>query len=164
MGLLSSILSFGQNKKRHIEFPKQEKYDVVEAKYDDKPAMMIINRSYKRFKAKDVFGWTCSLVITYQDLTSEGMPTHEECVFVDNYIDELSKTIIGDKSHRNAIMMIEVTYNGTIEVIWQVNNPEPVHEFLKGIIESKTYPRDMDYRIEREPDWKTVMWYLKTFK
>ena len=89
------------------------------------------------------------------------MPTAEESEFVYNYIEELDKNIKGDPGNPNALFLARVTWNGTCEVIWQVKDPEAVHKYLGGIITGKTYPRELDYRIEHDPKWKGVAIYNK---
>lgn len=161
IGLLSSLLVGGQNKTKKIRIPEEE-FAVVQCAFDETPAVIVVNTSLSKFKHKDVFAWSCSLVIRYKDLAENGMPTAEESDFVYQYLEELSTQIIGDPSHPNALYLARVTWNGTCEVIWQVYDPEPVNEFLKGIIESESYPREFDYKMEYDAKWDKVSWYLKT--
>ena len=163
MGLLSSLLAFGQNNTKKVIIP-EDKFAVVHSTYDGTPAVIVVNTSLRKFKPKDVFGWSCSLVMNYKDLGENGMPTSEESEFVYQYLEGLSKQIIGDPSHPNALYLARVTWNGTCEVIWQVNNLEPVNEFLKGIIDSETYPREFNYKMEYDAKWNNVSWYLQKFK
>ena len=163
MGLFSSLFAFGQNTTKKVLIPK-EKFAVIAGSLDGKPAVVVVNTKLRKFKSKDVFGWSCSLVINYKDLAENGMPTSEESEFVYQYLEGLSKQIIGDPIHPNALYLARVTWGGTCEVIWQVNNPKLVDELLKGIIESKSYPRDFDYRIEYDAKWDSVSWYLQKFK
>ena len=163
MGLVSSLLACGQNNTKKVIIP-EDKFAVVHSTYDGTPAVIVVNTSLRKFKPKDVFGWSCSLVMNYKDLAENGMPTSEESEFVYQYLEGLSKQIIGDPSHPNALYLARVTWNGTCEVIWQVNNPEPVNEFLKGIIDSETYPREFNYKMEYDAKWNNVSWYLQKFK
>jgi hypothetical protein len=163
MGLLSSLLACGQNNTKKVIIP-EDKFAVVTSTDNGTPAVIVVNTSLRKFKPKDVFGWSCSLVIQYKDLAENGMPTSEESEFVYQYLEGLSKQIIGDPSHPNALYLARVTWNGTCEVIWQVNNPEPVNEFLKGIIENESYPREFDYKMEYDAKWDNVSWFLQKFK
>ena len=71
--------------------------------------------------------------------------------------------IRGDQNHPNALLLARITYHGSYEIIWQINNPDIVHEYLQNIINEKSYPREMDYRIEYDEKWKNVDWYLQDF-
>ena len=160
MGLLSSLLSFAGTGGKGVKIP-EEQFAVVESSSGDKPAIIVVNTSLRKFKHKKLYGWTCSLVISYKETAMNGMPTTEESTFVYNYIEELDKKIKGDTSQPNALCLARITWNGTCEVIWQVKDPKVVHEYLGGIITSKTYPRELDYRIEYDAKWKNVAMYNK---
>ena len=163
MGLFSSLFAGAQGKSRHVDFPKEE-FAVVHLVDDGKPVIIVQNTSLRRFKAKDVFGWSCSLIMSYKETIENGLPTSEESELVYNYLEDLSKQIVGDTSYPNALYLARITWNGTCEVIWQINNPEPVDMLLKGIIESKSYPRDFDYKMEYDAKWKNVSLYTKKIK
>ena len=91
------------------------------------------------------------------------MPTHEESEFVYEYFEKLDSAIRGDVNHPNALFLARITWNGTLEAIWQVNEPEIVHKYLQNIIEEKSYPREMDDRIEYDAKWENVSYYTQDF-
>ncbi len=67
----------------------------------------------------------------FQDLAQNGMPTREESDIVLDYFEKLGAEIRGDEIHPNALFLARITWNGTFEAIWQVNNPKIVHEYLQ---------------------------------
>ncbi|MBQ3624672.1 MAG: DUF695 domain-containing protein, partial [Prevotella sp.] len=77
MGLLSSLLSFAGTGDKGVKIPK-EQFAVVESSSGDKPAIIVVNTSLRKFKHKKIYGWTCSLVINYKETAMNGMPTTEE--------------------------------------------------------------------------------------
>ena len=160
MGLFTSIFSFAETSGKDIKIP-EEKFVVVESSADGKPAIIVVNTSLRKFKHKELYGWTCSLVIKFKDMAMNGMPTTDESNFVFDYIEELDKTIKGDSIQPNAVYLARITWNGTCEVIWQVKDPKVVHEYLGGIINNKTHPRELDYRIEYDKKWEKVSIYNK---
>lgn len=87
----------------------------------------------------------------------------DESDFVYSYFRKLDAAICGDKSNPNALFVARITYNGHLEILWQVKNPEIVHQYLGDIIVSKTYPREMDYVIEKDEVWKHADYYLNYF-
>jgi hypothetical protein len=163
LGLLSCLAVWGQSMTKQVKIPK-EKFAVVTTEVDSLPAVIVVNTNLRKFKAKDVFGWSCSLVMKYERLAENGMPTPEESDFVYEYLEELSEQIIGDPSHPNALYLARITWRGTCEVIWQVNNPEPVDKLLRGIIESQSYLREFDYQMEYDATWDNVSVYTQKFK
>jgi superfamily II DNA or RNA helicase len=160
MALLSGLFSFAKKDNEKVMIP-EEQFALATVPSDDRPAVIVANTSLRKFKHKKLYGWTCSLVIKYKETAEKGMPTAEESEFVYNYIEELDKNIKGDPDNPNALFLARVTWNGTCEVIWQVKDPETVHKYLGGIITGKTYPRELDYRIEHDPKWKGVAIYNK---
>ena len=88
-----------------------------------------------------------------------GMPTTDESNFVYDYIEGLDKIIKSDATQPNALYLARITWNGTYEVIWQVKDPKVVHEYLGSIINTETYPRELDYRIEFDEKWEKVSVY-----
>ncbi|MCQ2256884.1 MAG: DUF695 domain-containing protein [Bacteroidaceae bacterium] len=162
LSLMCGLSSWSQTKQESVIIP-EEQFSVFGCTLDDKPAVVVANSSLRKFKSKNVFGWTCSLVIDFKETAENNMPTKEEFDFVLNYFEQLDSVIRGDKNHPNALFLARVTWNGTFEAIWQVNNPEIVSQYLQSIIDDKTYPREMDYRIEKDSKWKKVKWYLQKF-
>ena len=154
MGLFTSIFSFAETSGKDIKIP-EEKFVVVESSADGKPAIIVVNTSLRKFKHKELYGWK------FKDMAMNGMPTTDESNFVFDYIEELDKTIKGDSIQPNAVYLARITWNGTCEVIWQVKDPKVVHEYLGGIINNKTYPRELDYRIEYDKKWEKVSIYNK---
>ena len=80
---------------RDILIPDEE-FALVSSTYDGLPAIIVVNTALRKFKDKDIFGWTCSLIMDYENLGDNGMPTNEESQLVIDYLDGLSKRIIGD--------------------------------------------------------------------
>ena len=64
MGIFTSLISFAQTNDKEVKIP-EEKFVVVESSADDKPAIIVVNTSLRKFKHKKLYGWTCSLVIKY---------------------------------------------------------------------------------------------------
>lgn len=142
----------------------EEVFSVVECMYEDnKPAVVVVNTSLRDFKNRDVFGWTCNLTIEYKDLANNGMPTSEESELVLNWVTQLDSVIKGNQEHPNALFLARETFDGMLDVYWQVYDPEPVHQYLQSIIQEKKYLREMDYRIEQDIQWKKVEWFLQDF-
>ena len=157
-----SIFSFGHKKIGGIRFPK-DKYAVLTS-VDGLPGVAIVNSSMLKFKARDVFGWYLSVIIDYNDVAENGMPTNEESNVVLNYFDQLDAAIRGDEEHPNAVFIARVTQNGMLHAIWQVNNPELTNQYLQGIINDKSNPRELEYIMEYDATWKESNVYLNWVK
>ncbi|MBR4712985.1 MAG: DUF695 domain-containing protein [Paludibacteraceae bacterium] len=145
-----------------VEIP-EEKFSVVECMYEDKPSIVVVNSSLRGFKNKDVFSWTCSLSIEFKDLANKGMPTSKESNLVFDWFVQLDSAIKGDPKHPNALFLARETCDGFMNAYWQVHNPEPVNQYLQTIIQGEKYPREMEYKIEQDIQWKKVEWFLQDF-
>ena len=44
-----------------------------------------------------------------------------------------------------------------------MNDPKITEQQLQNIIDNKTYPREFDYKIEYDEDWKEIDWFLQDF-
>ena len=163
MGLFFNLFSFAQPKGKPIVIP-EEKFSVFALSSEGKPVTVLLNSALKEFKHKKTYGWTCSLVISFKDMTEDGVPTNEEYNYVIDYVETLDKDIKGRTSDPNALLLARIIWNGTCEVIWQIKDPEPVHQYLGDIIRSNSYPRELDYRIEYDKKWKKISFYQKLAK
>lgn len=163
LAVLPTFSGCTQQKEVKVNFP-EEQYGVVETAIDNKPAVIVVNTSLKDFEAKDIFGWSCSLIIPFKETAENGMPTQDESDFIYKYFQTLDTAIKGDPVHPNALFLARITFDGKMEIIWQIYDPKPVHQFLQEIIENKKYPRELDYQIEYDKEWKNVEWYLQDFE
>lgn len=140
----------------------QEKYSIVEFKRDNLPAIAVINAAIKDFEPKIIFGWHLSVILDFDEIVENGMPSKKEQVIVDSFGDNLNLLIKGeDKAKPNALFVGRITWNKTRQFIWRVHNPEIANKTLKQIIDSKDYPRHFDFRMESDQTWKFAIGYLK---
>ena len=59
---------------RSFVLPKDERI-IVKYDIDNKPAMAVINTNLKDFDAKDVFAWSLTLDMYYDEIQEDGLPT-----------------------------------------------------------------------------------------
>ncbi|MEM6738303.1 MAG: DUF695 domain-containing protein [Bacteroidota bacterium] len=147
-------------KKYKVLIP-EEKYQILEFRQDNLPGIVVINSALKNFEPKEVFAWHCSIIIEFEGLIENGMPAQKEQELVDQFGDDLDTKIKGpDKEKPNALFLGRITWNKTRELIWRVFDPEITNNYLSERIEQKDYPREFDYRIENDPEWKLASWHL----
>lgn len=139
----------------------EEIHQVLEFNQKELPGIAVVNVALKDFVQKEVFSYHCSLVINFEDVIANGMPSQNERDVVDRFQDFLDEKIKGNPEKPNALFLARVTWNATRELIWRVFDPELTNEFLSGIIERKYYPREFDYKIDPDKDWELTKWYLR---
>lgn len=137
-----------------------EDYNLVRFRQDDLPGVAVINRALRGFEPKLVFAWHLSIMLTFEDLIENGMPSQTDRDIVDPFGDMLDERFKGEPEKPNALFLARITWNGTRELIYRVFDPEPADAILRGIIESKSHPRHFDYRIDQDPEWKLARWHL----
>jgi len=138
-----------------------EDYNLVNFRQEDLPGVAVINRALKDFEPKIVFEWHLSVMLRFSDLIENGMPSKAERDVIDPFGDLLDARFKGeDKEKPNALFLARITWNGTRELIYRIFDPKPADALLKEMIASKTYPREFDYRIDPDPEWKLAKWHL----
>ena len=58
------------------------------------------------------------------------------------------------------MLLARITWNESREIVYRVYNPEPINDYLANLIETKSYARPFDYRIDHDPKWKLAQWHL----
>ena len=90
------------------------------------------------------------------------MPSKEERAITEPFCDRLETGIVGGEKERpNAVFLARVTVDGAQELVYRVYDPEPVDSFLKKVIADKSHPREFDYRIDHDPEWKLTKWHFR---
>jgi len=139
-----------------------EHYQVLNFVQDDLPGIAIINSALKTFQPKEVFNWHLSIMLDFEDIVDNGMPSKNEQHVIDKFGDFLDASIKGkDTNKPNALFLARITWNKTRELIWRVYDPKESYRFLKQIISDNSSPRPFDYRMEADNEWKLAEWHLK---
>ncbi|NWK57782.1 DUF695 domain-containing protein [Verrucomicrobiaceae bacterium N1E253] len=141
----------------------EEHFQLVEFRQEDLPAIGVINSALQEFEPKEVFSWHLSVIIDFEGLIDNGMPSQAERDILEPWEDQLDSEFKGfDPEKPNALFLARITWNGTRQLIYRVFDPEQVNEFLQSIIASGRSLRPFDYRIDPDEDWKLTEWYLNT--
>lgn len=138
-----------------------ESYILIEYKQDDLPCIAAVNSGLLGFEHKDIFRWHLSVIIDFEELIENGMPSEEEREIVDPFCNQLCQEI---KAGGNALFLVRETWNKTRRLLWMVYDPEIAHQHLQYIIEHRRYPRPFDYRMEEDIGWEQPEWYFSAIK
>lgn len=146
----------------YIVIIPDEGYQILNFRQDNLPGVAVINSALKTFEPRIVFNWHLSIMFDLEDLIDNGMPSRNEREIIKQYGDFLDKSIKGpNKEKPNSLFLARITCNNTRELIWRVCDPEIVHKYLQQIISDNSSPRQFDYRIDSDNEWKLTEWYLK---
>ena len=139
-----------------------EHYQILNFRQDNLPGIAVINSALKSFEPRIVFSWHLSIMFDLEELINNGMPSKKEREIIDPYGDLLDNNLKGpNKEKPNALFLARITWNKTRELIWRVYDPEIVHKYLQQIISDNSSPRQFDYRIDPDDEWKLTEWHLK---
>lgn len=143
-----------------VLIPKDE-YAVYTFKdKEGMPAVAMVNIGLRGFEQKEVFGWYCSMIIDFEELAENGMPTSAESTLVFDWMEEVHVGLMGDVDHPNALFVGRMSHQATVHAVWQVNNPEQAHKYMQGLVDEKKYPRRFEFLIESDEEWKNADFYL----
>ncbi|HEV8507498.1 MAG TPA: DUF695 domain-containing protein [Chitinophagaceae bacterium] len=141
-----------------------EQYQILNFRQDNLPGIAVINSALKTFEPRIVFNWHLSIMFELEDMIDNGMPSEKERVIIDPYGDVLDNNIKGPiKEKPNALFLARITWNSTRELIWRVYDPEIVHMYLQQIIFENSSPRQFNYRLDPDDEWKLTEWHLNTW-
>ncbi len=153
-----------ESKEYRVVIP-EEAYTIVEFKQEGMPGVMVINSSLRDFEPKAVFSWHLSVMLNFEDVADNGMPSKMEQTVIEKFEDELDSKFKGiDSEKPNALFLARITWNKTKELIYRIYEPEPAHKHLQSLIDKKSWSRTFDYRIDPDPEWKLAQWHLNTLK
>jgi hypothetical protein len=140
----------------------EERYSLVQFRHEDLPGVGVINQALVSFEPKAAFRWHLSLILRLEELIQNGMPSRAESSIVDAYGDSLDAIFKGDVPEKpNALFLARLTWNKTRRLVYRVFDPVPINEHLSEVIASKSHPRQFDFRIEPDPEWKLAQWHLR---
>ena len=74
----------------------EEKFEIIEYKTGDLPAVMVVNTSLINFEPKEVFSWNLSIIIRFNELNNNGMPKKEEVDLIIPFEERIDDKIKGD--------------------------------------------------------------------
>lgn len=139
----------------------EDRFRIVEFRQGDMPGIGVVNEALAAFEPKVVFAWHLSIMLQFDDLVLNGMPSQSERELVDSWGELVDVAVKGEDPERpNALFLARITWNATRELIYRVYEPEAVNQYLVKVIDSKSYPRNFDYRMEHDPKWELTKWHL----
>ncbi|MES2276941.1 MAG: DUF695 domain-containing protein [Bacteroidota bacterium] len=122
-------------------FIPEEIHTILKFRQEEMPGVAVINTGLRNFGQKTVFPWHLSLMIDFEDVIENGMPSQKERDIVDPFGDYLNDLFKGANVEKpNALFLGRITWNATKELIWRVYDPQLVEKELKRIIKGNSSP------------------------
>jgi len=139
-----------------VVIPKEE-HTLVEFRQRDLPGFATVNSALSAFEPRIVFPWHLSVLIRCDELVENRLPSTDEQNLLYEFEDKLDVLI---KAKGNALFVARVTHDAQREIIWRVHEPEAANSVLSGILRTKDYPREFEYRMDEDPGWEKTTWHL----
>jgi len=142
----------------------EENYSIFNSSKDDLPAIIILNSSLVNFEPKEVFSWNLSIVLRFNELSDNGMPTKNETDLIESFEKNLDEKLKINTKKPNALFLARITWNGTREYLYRIHDPKMANKYLQNIIDKKIYPRDFEFRMEDDKEWEQNEYFLNLLK
>jgi len=140
------------------------KCSVIEFEQEGLPGVAFVNIALRNFAPREVFAWHLSVMVEFQDIIENGMPSKKEREVVDEFEHQLDLLLKGSEPEKpNVLFLARITWNETRELIWRVYDPEIANQILQNVIDQNEAPRPFDYRIDDDKKWELAEWSLKEY-
>jgi hypothetical protein len=96
----------------------EEVFALMEYRENDLPCIAVVNSGLVSFRHKDIFPWHLSVIIDFEQIVDNGMPSEEEREIVEPFCDQLDEDI---KAGGNALFLVRETWNKTRRLVWIVH-------------------------------------------
>lgn len=149
-----------QSPKQYNVVIPTEDYAGIQWEEHKMPAYCTVNKALVDFQPKEVFGWHLAIVIENNDTLTNGQPTEEEKAIIDAFCVEIASLVTADQ---NAMFLARSTWNGCYQLFFRVFDPEVADGILQKLIQEERQPREFQYHMEHDKEWKFAGNYLKPF-
>jgi hypothetical protein len=124
------------------------------------PAYCAVNKALVDFQPKEVFGWHLAIVIENNESLTNGQPTPEEKAVIDKFCLDIADLV---KVDNNAMFLARSMWNGCYQLFFRIYDPEVADAILQKLINEDNNPREFQYHMEHDKEWKFAGNYLKPF-
>jgi hypothetical protein len=132
------------------------KYDIRESKKGMPYKIMVVNSALKNYQFKDEYPWYLWIKIELKAVSGpNNMPTNNEAQILNNIEDHILSII---EKECNVQFVGRVTENGNRELFYYIDNPEITSKTIESYFK-KTPIREIEYYIEKDPNWKIVNFF-----
>jgi hypothetical protein len=139
-----------------IDVPKPH-YTLFDNTRNGLPEVIVVNDALLSFPHIEVFPWHLCVKLEVEELSENGMPTHDESQLLFGIGDRIEATVLGGRTEfggENALFLARSTWNMIRELHFHVHDPEIAHGALQRLLDSETWQRGWEYRMQSDPEWK----------
>jgi hypothetical protein len=135
-------------------------FSLIKGEQDGHPMLAIIASDLKKYPSKSKYRWFLSLSVPLIDPTTDGLPNVKDLDALNAWEDEIEARIAKQGKY---FYFGHVTRNGSREVLFYLEKPDPVLSELQKIRESNS-TRPFAVVCEKDEHWKKVDDYVQLIK
>lgn len=146
--------------------PPKPHYTLFSTSRGGLPEVVFVNRALLSFLNIEIFPWRLSITITYSDFAENELPSPEESKILNEICDKVEIATLGSKTEfgaDNALFVARSTWAGNRELVFQVHDPEIMHNTLQNQVKNEKWRRDWDYEMHHDAGWSDANFYLQLF-
>ena len=139
-----------------VEVPEPH-FTLFDSQRDGMPEVIVVNDTLLSFQHTELFSWHLRVRLEVQDIAENGMPSPVESKLLFDIGDAIENAVLNRRTQlgaKNAIFLARSTWNEMRELLFQVHDPEITHSTLQHLLESESWERPWEYRMQDDPQWK----------
>jgi len=131
---------------------QKESFALAQGEKDGKPWFAIILEQFRKYQDKEDLPWLLRLDISTCS-NDIGLVSNEESDILNKFEDSVEELIGTSTAIR---LVARITWNGKRSVFYYVKDPSSVSRLLNEVIDKKDYPREFEYKIEKDERWERM--------
>lgn len=131
---------------------ENSEYNIAHGERDNHPYFFIFRKGFAKFPQKENYPWLLEIKI-YFEANESGLVDGEEGDILNKFEDILDQK---NKENPPTYFVGRITWNGIRTLLYYVIDPKATADLLDNIIETGQYPREFEFKIEKDQEWKGV--------
>lgn len=141
-------------------------YTLFNAKRDGKSEIVVVNDALLSFAHIKIFPWHLCVTVEAKHLIENGMPSPDESALLFEICDEIESVVLQCRTAfgaENGLFLARSTWDGVRQLLFQIHDPDLVHEALQQLLSSRDWEREWDYRMHADEEWVEASYLFKLF-
>lgn len=135
-------------------------FSLMQGEKDGHPLFALIASDVKKYPSKSKFPWFLSLSTRLINPTADGLPQGKDFDALNHWEDEIEARIAKLGKY---FYLGHVSWNGTREVLFYLEKPEPTVSALKKVRDNHS-TRPFDFHYEKDEGWKKISPYIQSIE
>jgi hypothetical protein len=132
---------------------KKGPFSLATGERDGLPYFLGVRKEFHKFQGKESYSWLLTIEVDAEDKSQVGLVSDDEAEVLNNLEDFLERKL---ESVAGIYFVARITWNGIRSIFYYVSDPKPIAEELNKLIEQGQYPREFEYKIEKDAEWKKM--------